>query len=99
MDWVSGVQDWKGGADPHAAHDHHAMAMSDHAAHAAPAVPLARIVERARAEHMPAPAIVQPPGAPNLFGPPNRATWKQPEEDRVGKNCGNKGTTRGGTYK
>src|SRR3546814_12331316 len=51
------------------------MAMSDHAAHAAPAVPLARIVERARAEHMPAPAIVQPPGAPNLFGPPNGDTW------------------------
>src|SRR3546814_6544217 len=42
---------------------------------AAPAVPLARIVEHARAEHMPAPAIVQPPGAPNLFGPPNGDTW------------------------
>src|SRR3546814_2743451 len=24
---------------------------------------------------MPAPAIVQPPGAPNLFGPPNGDTW------------------------
>ena len=76
MGWVSGVQDWKGGdADPHAAHDHQAMAMADHSAHTAPAIPLARIVERAHAEHMPAPAIVQPPGAPNLFGPPNGATW------------------------
>src|SRR3546814_13584567 len=51
MDWVSGVQDWKGGADPHAAHDHHAMAMRDHAAHAAPAVPLARTVQRAAPAH------------------------------------------------
>ena len=76
MGWVSGVQDWKGGgADEHAAHDHQAMAMADHSAHTAPAIPLARIVERAHAEHMPAPAIVQPPGAPNLFGPPNGATW------------------------
>lgn len=77
MGWVSGVQDWKGGAaGDHAAHDHGAMAMADHIAHAAaPAVPLARIVALARAEHMPAPAIVQPPGAPNLFGPPNGDTW------------------------
>ena len=77
MGWVTGVQDWKGGAaDEHAAHDHGAMAMADHMAHAAaPAVPLANIVAVARAEHMPAPAIVQPPGAPNLFGPPNGETW------------------------
>lgn len=77
MGWVMGVQDWKGAAaDEHAAHDHGAMAMADHMAHAAaPAVPLANIVAVARAEHMPAPAIVQPPGAPNLFGPPNGETW------------------------
>ena len=78
MGWVSGVQDWKGGAaaDPHAAHDHNAMAMNGHAAHAAaPAISLARIVALAKAEHVPAPAIVQPPGAPNLFGPPNGAMW------------------------
>src|SRR3546814_3847330 len=76
MGWLSGVQDWKGGAaDEHAAHDHGAMVMADHSGEAAPAVPLARIVEHARAEHMPPPAIVQPPGAPNLFGPPNGDTW------------------------
>ena len=76
MGWLSGVQDWKGGAaDEHAAHDHGAMVMADRSGEAAPAVPLARIVEHARAEHMPPPAIVQPPGAPNLFGPPNGDTW------------------------
>lgn len=83
MGWVSGVQDWKGGADPHAAHDHGAMvrAQDGHAGHvmaadpAAPRVKLDRIVLRAQGENMPAPAIIQPPGAPNLFGPPNGATW------------------------
>lgn len=74
MGWVSGVQDWKGGADPHAAHDHHAMAAAPPPGHASRA-PLEYIVMRARAEHMPAPAIIQPPGAPNLFGPPNGNTW------------------------
>ena len=74
MGWVSGVQDWKGGADPHAAHDHQAMVK------AAPSGPLPRapleyIVLRARTEHMPAPAIIQPPGAPNAFGPPNGNVW------------------------
>src|SRR3546814_12322201 len=59
---LSGGQDWKGGAaDEHAAHGHGSMVMADHSGEAAPAVPLARIVEHARAEHMPAPAIVQPP--------------------------------------
>lgn len=74
MGWVSGVQDWKGGADPHAAHDHHAMgavAPADPAPHAR----LDYIVLRARSEHMPAPAIIQPPGAPNAFGPPNGNVW------------------------
>lgn len=75
MGWVSGAPDWKSGAGDHAAHDHGAMAMADHVAHATPAIPLAQIVERARAENMPAPAIVQPPGAPNLFGPPNGNSW------------------------
>jgi len=74
MGWVSRVQDWKGGADPHAAHDHRAMAM------AAPSptpsrVPLSTIVLRARSEALPSPVIVQPPGAPNLFGPPNGNVW------------------------
>ncbi|HEV2598395.1 PepSY domain-containing protein [Sphingopyxis sp.] len=76
MGWVSGAQDWKSGAaGDHAAHDHGAMAMAGHAAHPAPAIPLAQIVARARAENMPAPVIVLPPGAPNLFGPPNGNNW------------------------
>jgi len=74
MGWVSGVQDWKGGADPHAAHDHHAMAAAEPAA-PPPHARLEYIVLRARSEHMPAPAIIQPPGAPNTFGPPNGNVW------------------------
>ena len=41
----------------------------------APRVPLDRIVLRAQNENLPAPVIIQPPGAPNLFGPPNGDTW------------------------
>ncbi|WP_428683911.1 PepSY-associated TM helix domain-containing protein [Sphingopyxis sp.] len=74
MGWVAGTPDWKGGADPHAAHDHHAMAAAAPAA-APPRASLAYIVMRARSEHMPAPAIIQPPGAPNMFGPPNGDVW------------------------
>lgn len=75
MGWVAGVQDWKGGAaGHHAAHDHRAMAMVAPAA-APPGVPLATIVLRARGEALPPPVIVQPPGAPNLFGPPNGDVW------------------------
>ncbi|KTE21320.1 hypothetical protein ATE67_08470 [Sphingopyxis sp. H050] len=75
MGWVAGVPDWKGGADPHAAHDHHAMAAAPAPQTPAHRAPLAYIVMRARNEHMPAPAIIQPPGAPNLFGPPNGDVW------------------------
>ncbi|RYD39933.1 MAG: PepSY domain-containing protein, partial [Sphingomonadales bacterium] len=74
MGWVSGVQDWKGGEGPHAAHDHHAMAAAEPAG-PPPKARLEYIVLRARSEHMPAPAIIQPPGAPNLFGPPNENVW------------------------
>ena len=74
MGWVAGVQDWKGGADPHAAHGAHAMTRPASTT-PAPRAPLEYIVMRARAEHMPAPAIIQPPGAPNLFGPPNGNVW------------------------
>ncbi|WP_447760661.1 PepSY-associated TM helix domain-containing protein [Sphingopyxis panaciterrae] len=75
MGWVSGVQDWKGGAaDPHAAHDHRAMAITMPAP-APSRVPLDTIVLRARSEALPPPVIVQPPGAPNMFGPPNGNVW------------------------
>ncbi len=77
MGWVQGAQDWKSGAaDHHAAHDHRAMAMPTPAATASePRVALDRIVLRARNENLPAPVIIQPPGAPNLFGPPNGNVW------------------------
>jgi uncharacterized iron-regulated membrane protein len=79
MGWVQGTQDWKSGAaDHHAAHDHQAMAKATSAPVAVgdePRVRLDRIVLRARNENLPAPVIIQPPGAPNMFGPPNGNAW------------------------
>ena len=79
MGWVAGAQDWKSGADDHhASHDHQAMAKATPAALAdagEPRVALDRIVLRAQAENLPAPVIIQPPGAPNMFGPPNGNSW------------------------
>lgn len=80
MGWVSGAQDWKSGglAGHHAAHDHRAMAAATPAPDTAdgqPRVALDRIVLRARNENLPPPVIIQPPGAPNLFGPPNGDHW------------------------
>ena len=79
MGWVQGAQNWKSGAaDHHAAHDHNAMAKAIPAPVAIgdePRVALDRIVLRAQTENLPAPVIIQPPGAPNLFGPPNGNTW------------------------
>jgi uncharacterized iron-regulated membrane protein len=80
MGWVQGAQDWKSGghASHHAAHDHSAMAKAMSAPVAvgdAPRVPLDRIVLRAQNENLPAPVIIQPPGASNMFGPPNGDTW------------------------
>lgn len=76
MGWVAGPRDWKGGLGGHAAHDHGAMAeMAMPMPTASARVPLDTILLRARGEAMPAPAIVQPPGAPNLFGPPNGDVW------------------------
>ena len=80
MGWVAGVQDWKGGAHAghHAAHDHRAMAAVTPVPdmeEGQPRVALDRIVLRARNENLPPPVIIQPPGAPNLFGPPNGDHW------------------------
>lgn len=80
MGWVQGAQDWKSGghASHHAAHDHSAMAKAMPAPVATgdgPRVQLDRIVLRAQNENLPAPVIIQPPGAPNMFGPPNGDTW------------------------
>lgn len=46
-------------------------------------VPLAgldRIVAQAKAEALPFPALIQPPGAPAKFGPPNGPNWKATSE-------------------
>ncbi len=79
MGWVQSAQDWKSGAaDHHAAHDHSAMAKATSAPVAvgySPRVRLDTIVLRAQNENLPAPVIIQPPGAPKMFGPPNGDTW------------------------
>ncbi|MDZ3830455.1 MAG: PepSY domain-containing protein [Sphingopyxis sp.] len=77
MGWVSGMQDWKGGgADPHSAHGDHTMTRpSPPPVAVGPRVALDRIVLRARQEALPPPVIIQPPGAPNMFGPPNGNIW------------------------
>ncbi|PKP93533.1 MAG: PepSY domain-containing protein [Alphaproteobacteria bacterium HGW-Alphaproteobacteria-16] len=76
LGWVQGPQEWKGGVDLHAEHDHDAMMAAQAAAPVQSAVTLERIVTLARAEAMPFPAIVSPPGAPARFGPPNGNVWK-----------------------
>jgi uncharacterized iron-regulated membrane protein len=74
--WVQGPQQWRGGIDLHAGHDHRTMLAAAHR-HAAPAgLTLTQLVERARVEAMPFPALLSPPGAPARFGPPNGDVWK-----------------------
>lgn len=86
MGWVKGPQQWKVGAggapvaapaDPHAAHDHAAMAGMAHAmpASAPPAGQLSRFVAKARGEAMAFPVLVLPPHAPQRFGPPTGDVW------------------------
>jgi uncharacterized iron-regulated membrane protein len=75
MGWNSGPQTWKGGIDLHAVHDHNAM-MAHHAMPAPPSgITLSAIVEKAKAEKMPFPAIIEPPLAAARFGPPNGNFW------------------------
>src|SRR3546814_18576005 len=85
--WMQGPQQWKGGAEPLAVHHHDAMeeaasAKGDRPDARRPSLDPSEIVEtprasldtivlRARHEHLPAPVIVHPPAAPNLFGPLN----------------------------
>ncbi|MFL9841909.1 PepSY domain-containing protein [Sphingomonas sp. ST-64] len=45
-----------------------------------PGKSLTEMVVRARAQHVPAPAILSPPGAPVRFGPPNGTMWKLSSE-------------------
>jgi uncharacterized iron-regulated membrane protein len=84
MGWVdTKPQDWKNGADTHAAHDHAAMLKEGSSTKELPAVrgiSLAVIAEKARAEAMPFPAIIIAPSAPMRFGPANGADWKLTSE-------------------
>ncbi len=80
LGWVKAPQDWRGGIDLHAAHDHAAMAGMTPQAAPAGRMTLSDIVARAQAEHMPFPAIISPPGAPARFGAPNGAFWRLTSE-------------------
>ncbi|MBY0519471.1 MAG: PepSY domain-containing protein [Sphingomonas sp.] len=82
LGWVKAPQDWRGGIDLHAAHDHAAMARRQPARPAArdAGMPIDAIVARAQREPMPFPAILSPPGAPARFGKSNGAFWKLTSE-------------------
>jgi uncharacterized iron-regulated membrane protein len=72
-------QDWKGGGQQ--AHDHAAMmAAQPQITIPATKLSLAKLVAKAKAEAMPFPAIIIPPGAPMPFGPPNGDDWKLTSE-------------------
>ena len=72
---VQGPQNWKtGSADPHAHHDHQAMAQPASRTDG-PSLPLAVFVAKADAEHLAFPALVLPPGALQHFGPPTGPVW------------------------
>ena len=75
--WVQGPQNWKNGsADPHAHHDHRAMANPrPEPAASGPSLSLDVFVAKADAEHLAFPALVLPPGAMQAFGPPTGAVW------------------------
>lgn len=86
LGWVKGAPDWTIGGtpvgDPHAEHDHAAMAGGmagmHHAgmAHGAMApVRLSEIVARARGEHLAFPVLVTPPGGPARFGRKGGTDW------------------------
>ncbi|MFN3451526.1 MAG: PepSY-associated TM helix domain-containing protein [Sphingorhabdus sp.] len=71
---VQGTQDWEtSSAAPHAEHDHGAMMKMDAAE--IPPVALADMVAKAKAERLPHPVLVKPPGAPEDFGPPTQMVW------------------------
>lgn len=68
---VQGAPDWTTGA--HAEHDHDAMIKMQAAG--VPLVGLADMVAKAKAENLPHPVLVKPPGAPERFGPPSDMAW------------------------
>lgn len=69
---MQGPQNWKTGGE-HAEHDHEAM-MRMQAAGVKMAA-LSDMVDKARAEHLPFPVLVKPPGAAERFGPPAGMVW------------------------
>lgn len=81
MGWVKGGPSWSTGgrkgdaaaADPHADHDHDAMMRMEAAGIALPS--MNQIVDTARAENLPAPVLILPPGAPGRFGAPPEMVW------------------------
>ncbi len=78
LGWTKGRPDWKVGAD-HAEHDHAAMLrmMGD------PNAPsLDAIVDKALAQHLPAPVLVKPPGAPDRTGMSMAWTVKSEAQNR-----------------
>ena len=90
QDWKGGLADQRVTASDHAAHAMPAMATRANStspaltsvplSSASSPVTLATIVDRAPAEHLPFPVIIQPPHAPSRFGPPNGPDWKLTSE-------------------
>lgn len=71
--WMQGPQDWKSGSEQHDDHDHDAMLKQQAAG--VPLISLTQIVAKAKAENMPFPVKVIPPGAPQRFGAPSAMAW------------------------
>jgi uncharacterized iron-regulated membrane protein len=75
---MQGPQEWNtDGSDPHARHDHQAMANhgGHHIHHTPGQMRLTYVVAKARGEHMAFPVLVLPPGAQQTFGPPTGNVW------------------------
>lgn len=73
---VDGPQDWKIGSDGgHGDHAHAAMAAMPAPEPSARSLPLSAFVARAERERLAFPALVLPPHAPQLFGPPTGDEW------------------------
>ena len=71
---IEGPQDWKIGAGgAHSGHAHGAMARAPE--RPSQGLPLSAFVARAERENLAFPALVLPPHAPQLFGPPTGNEW------------------------
>jgi uncharacterized iron-regulated membrane protein len=72
MGWIQGAQDWKTGGE-HAEHDHEAMLRQQAAG--IPMTALGDIVAKAKAEKLPFPTVVIPPGVLQGHGRPADMAW------------------------